>query len=47
MNAVNLRILHAYQLFGRWRFFRETRYSDSRLAALRKPSRSPVPEAVA
>ncbi|MGX1185268.1 RimJ/RimL family protein N-acetyltransferase [Pseudomonas sp. F-14 TE3623] len=41
------RIQHVYRLFGRWRFFRETRYSDSRLDALRKPSRSPVPEAVA
>lgn len=41
------RIQHVYRLFGRWRFLRETRYSDSRLDALRKPSRSPVPESVA
>ena len=41
------RILHVYRLFGRWRFFRETRYSDSRLDALRKPPRSPVSESVA
>ncbi|MBN3861978.1 GNAT family N-acetyltransferase [Pseudomonas frederiksbergensis] len=38
------RALHVYRLFGRWRFFRETRYSGSRLDALRKPSRSPAPE---
>lgn len=36
------RIMNIYTLFGRWRFYRETRYSGSRLEALRKPSRSPV-----
>ncbi|CAB1401966.1 hypothetical protein [Pseudomonas fluorescens] len=36
------RIMNIYTLFGRWRFYRETRYSGSRLAALRKPSRPPV-----
>ena len=28
------RIMNIYHLFGRWRFFRETRYSGSRLDAL-------------
>jgi hypothetical protein len=37
------RIMNIYTLFGRWRFYRETRYSGSRLTALRKTSRSPVP----
>ena len=36
------RIMNIYKLFGRWRFYRETRYSGSRLEALRKPSRPPV-----
>ena len=36
------RIMNVYMLFGRWRFYRETRYSGSRLEALRKPSRPPV-----
>lgn len=36
------RIQHVYRLFGRWRFFRETRYSGTRLDALRKPSRPPA-----
>jgi hypothetical protein len=36
------RIMNIYHLFG-WRFFRETRYSGSRLDALRKPAPSPVP----
>jgi len=36
------RIMNIYTLFGRWRFYRETRYSGSRLDALRKPSRPPV-----
>ncbi|MBV4459094.1 MULTISPECIES: GNAT family N-acetyltransferase [Pseudomonas] len=36
------RIMNVYGLFGRWRFYRETRYSGSRLDALRKPSRPPV-----
>ncbi|MFJ2363240.1 N-acetyltransferase [Pseudomonas sp. NPDC087697] len=36
------RVMHVYGLFGRWRFFRETRYSGSRLDALRKPSPSTV-----
>lgn len=31
------RVAHVYGLFGRWRFFRETQYSGSRLDALRKP----------
>ncbi|QKG64964.1 N-acetyltransferase [Pseudomonas sp. B14-6] len=31
------RIMHVYGLFGRWRFFRESRYSGSRLDLLRKP----------
>ncbi len=30
------RIMNVYGLFGRWRFYRETRYSGSRLDALRK-----------
>lgn len=34
-------VAHVYGLFGRWRFFRETRYSGSRLDILRKPI-SPV-----
>ena len=36
------RIMNIYTLFGRWRFYRETRYSGSRLDALRKPSRPSV-----
>jgi RimJ/RimL family protein N-acetyltransferase len=36
------RIMNIYTLFGRWRFYRETRYSVSRLAALGKTSRPPV-----
>ncbi|MGF6109113.1 N-acetyltransferase [Pseudomonas sp. ADAK2] len=36
------RIMNVYELFGRWRFYRETRYSGSRLDALRKPTRAPV-----
>lgn len=36
------RITHVYDLFGHWRFFRETRYSESRLEALRKPERPAV-----
>ncbi|MGY2259175.1 N-acetyltransferase [Pseudomonas sp. SDO55104_S430] len=34
------RITNVYQLFGRWRFYRETRYTGSRLDTLRKPERS-------
>lgn len=34
------RVMNVYGLFGRWRFYRETRYSGSRLDALRKPERS-------
>ncbi|MNP46290.1 hypothetical protein D3C76_1402780 [compost metagenome] len=30
------RVRHVYDLFGRWRLFRETRYSGSRLERLRK-----------
>jgi hypothetical protein len=37
------RITHVYGLFGRWRFYRETPYSGSRLDALRSPRRSDVP----
>lgn len=40
------RITHVYDLFGHWRFFRETRYNESRLEALRKPQR-PVATAAA
>ncbi|KPH01745.1 hypothetical protein AEQ67_05670 [Pseudomonas sp. RIT-PI-q] len=36
------RIMNVYHLFGRWRLFRETRYSESRLDALRKPAREPA-----
>lgn len=36
------RITHVYALFGRWRFYRETRYSGSRLDALRKSGRPDV-----
>lgn len=36
------RVMHVYGLFGRWRFFRETRYSGSRLDSLRKPGRPAV-----
>jgi hypothetical protein len=34
--------MNVYELFGRWRFYRETRYSGSRLDALRKPTPTPV-----
>ncbi|VVO06651.1 N-acetyltransferase [Pseudomonas fluorescens] len=37
------RIMHVYGLFGLWRFYRETRYSGSRLDALRKPERPAIP----
>jgi hypothetical protein len=30
------RVTHVYGLFGRWKFFRETRYAGSRLDVLRK-----------
>ncbi|WP_339538869.1 N-acetyltransferase [Pseudomonas sp. RA_15y_Pfl2_54] len=40
------RVTHLYCLFGRWRFFRETRYEGSRLELLRKPGR-PVVSAAA
>lgn len=36
------RIMNIYKLFGRWRFFRETRYTGSRLESLRKPAREPA-----
>ncbi|MBB3238994.1 hypothetical protein FHW68_000466 [Pseudomonas sp. Tn43] len=36
------RITHVYDLFGRFRFFRETCYSGSRLTALRKPEQQTV-----
>ncbi|ANC02967.1 hypothetical protein AB688_12855 [Pseudomonas putida] len=32
------RIMNVYCLFGRWKFFRESRYSESRLETLRKPA---------
>ncbi|WLI10481.1 MULTISPECIES: N-acetyltransferase [Pseudomonas] len=41
------RITHVYDLFGRWRFFRETYYNGSRLTALRKPAQSAVTAAQA
>lgn len=41
------RITHIYDLFGRWRFFRETYYTGSRLTALRKPEQQPVTAAQA
>jgi hypothetical protein len=41
------RITHVYDLFGRWRFFRETYYSGSRLTELRKPAQSAVTAAQA
>ena len=41
------RITHVYDLFGRWRFFRETHYSGSRLTELRKPAQSTVTAAQA
>ncbi|MGL6247127.1 N-acetyltransferase [Pseudomonas sp.] len=40
------RIMNVYELFGRWRFYRETHYSGSRLDALRKPARESAPAAV-
>lgn len=40
------RIMNVYGLFGRWRFYRETRYSGSRLDALRKPERPTVTASV-
>lgn len=36
------RVTHVYCLFGRWKFFRETRYEGSRLDPLRKPGRPTV-----
>ncbi|WP_212624994.1 N-acetyltransferase [Pseudomonas sp. PP3] len=41
------RIMNVYELFGRWRFYRESRYTGSRLDALRKPERSPAKPSVA
>lgn len=40
------RVTHVYGLFGRWRFYRESRYQGSRLDPLRKPGR-PVVSAAA
>ncbi|MGH8379960.1 N-acetyltransferase [Pseudomonas sp.] len=40
------RIMNLYCLFGRWKFFRETRYSESRLEPLRKPERETAPATV-
>ncbi|MBK4997775.1 N-acetyltransferase [Pseudomonas sp. S31] len=39
------RIMNVYCLFGRWKFFRESRYSDSRLEPLRKPTAETAPAA--
>ncbi|WP_458374359.1 N-acetyltransferase [Pseudomonas laurylsulfatiphila] len=36
------RIMNIYKLFGRWRLFRETRYTGSRLESLRKPASEPA-----
>ena len=36
------RIMNVYTLFGRWRLYRETTYSGSRLDALRKPASAAV-----
>lgn len=36
------RITHVYCLFGRWKFFRQSRYSGSRLQALRKEAPAPT-----
>ncbi|MFK8331100.1 GNAT family N-acetyltransferase [Pseudomonas sp. BJa5] len=41
------RIMNVYCLFGRWKFYRETRYSGSRLEALRKPAPRPTTATVA
>ncbi|MGH8388089.1 MAG: N-acetyltransferase [Pseudomonas sp.] len=41
------RIMNIYKLFGRWRLHRETRYTGSRLDALRKPKHKPVTAPVA
>ncbi|MCF4994840.1 N-acetyltransferase [Pseudomonas syringae] len=41
------RIMNVYGLFGRWRFYRETRYSGSRLDAFRKPAPSSATATVA
>ncbi|MFJ2547712.1 GNAT family N-acetyltransferase [Pseudomonas sp. NPDC087612] len=40
------RVMNVYCLFGRWKFYRETRYSESRLEPLRKPEASPAPATV-
>ncbi|MGE8186464.1 N-acetyltransferase [Pseudomonas sp. NPDC086278] len=39
------RITHVYGLFGFWRFYRETRYTGSRLDPLRKPGQPVVTSA--
>lgn len=36
------RVTHVYGLFGRWRLFRESHYTGSRLEPLRKPGRPTV-----
>ncbi|MCW8278185.1 N-acetyltransferase [Pseudomonas sp. PCH199] len=41
------RIMNVYKLFGRRRFYRETRYTGSRLDALRKPAHPPITASVA
>jgi hypothetical protein len=41
------RIMNVYRLFGRFRFHRETRYTGSRLDALRKPEHPPVTASMA
>ncbi|VVO07773.1 GNAT family N-acetyltransferase [Pseudomonas fluorescens] len=40
------RVTHVYGLFGRWRFFRETRYTGSRLEPLRAPGRPTITASV-
>lgn len=39
------RIMNVYCLFGRWKFFRESRYTESRLEPLRKPAAETAPAA--
>lgn len=39
------RVVHVYGLFGRWKLFRHSQYSGSRLAPLCKARPAPVPKA--
>ena len=41
------RVTHVYCLFGRFKFFRQSRYEGSRLAALRKTAPIPASAGVA